>query len=924
LQIAVSTILGSATLLIGQDEGDEANDVFELSPFTVSTSSDSGYIASNTLAGSRLNTALEDTAAPITVFTKDLLQDLAANDTQTATFYSVNAEEFVESELGDLAGNQLQNDGLQFNIRGFQTTATRNYFPWGLNTDNYNADRIDYSRGPNSILYGLGSPGGVVNTSTKQAQMNSFYGLELQASSWDGRRAAVDLNQEVVEDILALRFNGMVSRKESWRRTRFKDEERFHLAATFRPFSKTVIRAEFEDGTVDQVKPRPWGPLDGFSAWEAAGSIPVATARGEIPAGAAIVGGSPRLTINQTDGFAMADWGGMARSESPAFNYAIFDFDRVPRSFAAIGDGNRIDTEYDTYSIYLEQEILENLFVELAYNHQSNESLENRPINWNAPLTIDINQQLPDGSANPNFGRFYVEDSYRRFDRNNETDIFRATASYELDFGKLLKDNAGKWLGRHRLAGLYQQQEDDNRRFNYRELNATPLVPTSNWTAASNRIFRRTYIDFDAGIGLNGQIAPQFNPVAPQTVTIVDGTTGTVTPEILPDNFIGSITEVDTEMFALQSYFWNDRIVTTYGRREDSQRSRGPTVTRENRIITDYVFDNPFGDERSGTTETKGVVFHALDWLSVFYNESESFNLGNPSRFTLDGRVVGDEKGIGEDYGVRFSFLEDRLFVSVSRYETSSTNRLTFNAEGDVQTAANAIWEAIDPSREILIDGGLASTENLVSEGTEFEVVANITRNWKLIANLSKSETKTSGLFARNRAYVEDNRDEWMANAGTAVEGGGLYTTVGEAVAFIDQQIAERVLPFNNQMKRGHSDLKVNLFTDYTFGEDTPLDGFSVGGGLRHVSEPVIGYSAPVPGTPSTKYEGDANTLIDLKIGYKTTIYDGRIDWSIQLNVRNVLDEDDILLTLADADGNPRRYRFQEPREWVITTSFRF
>lgn len=42
---------------------DTSKDVVELSPFEVNASHDVGYQATNTLAGSRLNTALKDTAA---------------------------------------------------------------------------------------------------------------------------------------------------------------------------------------------------------------------------------------------------------------------------------------------------------------------------------------------------------------------------------------------------------------------------------------------------------------------------------------------------------------------------------------------------------------------------------------------------------------------------------------------------------------------------------------------------------------------------------------------------------------------------------------------------------------------------------------------------------------------------------------------
>src|ERR1043166_8063887 len=50
----------------------------ELSPFVVASDKDVGYVATNTLAGSRLNTALKDTPASISVFTEEFMKDIGA------------------------------------------------------------------------------------------------------------------------------------------------------------------------------------------------------------------------------------------------------------------------------------------------------------------------------------------------------------------------------------------------------------------------------------------------------------------------------------------------------------------------------------------------------------------------------------------------------------------------------------------------------------------------------------------------------------------------------------------------------------------------------------------------------------------------------------------------------------------------------
>src|SRR4051812_6533484 len=61
----------------------------ELSPFVVSTQADTGYAATNTLDGSRLNTALRDTPGAISVFTKDFLDDIGATNMEEILRYDL-------------------------------------------------------------------------------------------------------------------------------------------------------------------------------------------------------------------------------------------------------------------------------------------------------------------------------------------------------------------------------------------------------------------------------------------------------------------------------------------------------------------------------------------------------------------------------------------------------------------------------------------------------------------------------------------------------------------------------------------------------------------------------------------------------------------------------------------------------------------
>lgn len=57
------------------------SEIFELSPFAVVTSdSDIGYHAENTLAGSRLNTNVSDLASSITIVTRQQMEDTGSLD----------------------------------------------------------------------------------------------------------------------------------------------------------------------------------------------------------------------------------------------------------------------------------------------------------------------------------------------------------------------------------------------------------------------------------------------------------------------------------------------------------------------------------------------------------------------------------------------------------------------------------------------------------------------------------------------------------------------------------------------------------------------------------------------------------------------------------------------------------------------------
>jgi outer membrane receptor protein involved in Fe transport len=81
----------AATPLTAQETAPE-EEVFELSPFVVDATDHQGYLATSTLAGTRIRTNLADLGAAISVVTQEFMEDIQATDAGTLMAYVTNTE----------------------------------------------------------------------------------------------------------------------------------------------------------------------------------------------------------------------------------------------------------------------------------------------------------------------------------------------------------------------------------------------------------------------------------------------------------------------------------------------------------------------------------------------------------------------------------------------------------------------------------------------------------------------------------------------------------------------------------------------------------------------------------------------------------------------------------------------------------------
>lgn len=264
-----------------QNASDE--ELIELSPFEVSAAKDNGYAATETLAGTRIRTNLADVGSPISVITTQFLRDTGATDAGTLLQYTTNAEvagtRGTYAGLGngtsvDETGNLRAPGGVINRVRGLAAAdSTRDFFVTDIPWDSYNVDRIDIQRGPNSILFGLGSPAGIVNYSMRTAEFRNLGSVEARTGSYGTVRTSLDINQVLIPKVLSIRLDGLFNDQNYQQKEAFQHDKRLYGSLRFdpdlfkNPTFHTSIKAKFEKGDIKANRPRIVPPSDSISMW---------------------------------------------------------------------------------------------------------------------------------------------------------------------------------------------------------------------------------------------------------------------------------------------------------------------------------------------------------------------------------------------------------------------------------------------------------------------------------------------------------------------------------------------------------------------------------------------------------------------------------------------------------------------------------
>jgi hypothetical protein len=386
----------------------------QLSPFTVSTDKDTGYLAADVIAGSRLATNLLKMASDVTVLTRDFLDDLGANNIQDVQLWLTGS---------DPAANTINNTnptdfGTAAGFRGLPgTTNTRNYWSNPFSPEEYVTERLEGSRGPNGILYGDATQSGKVNTLTRRATFRNFGSVRLRLDSAGepfGRGLYVDVNRQLTER-WAARLNLQDKKGAQWYERSSDDHVGAQFTTSYRPWRGAEVRFELEKDLIRRTSLRPDSWFDTQSKWDR-----VTTVGAPLAATPAAATGLTRFTVDTWTyiaGLGVQNFRNFAQTTgtnlSPLTTVTdgreLFpNFPVVPyRKFNINSPLEVIDAHQVNENLTFEQRFASGLIVEAAGNYAGAVRIGDTLFMSNS--YIDVNRVLPSGQANPNFGKTYSD-----------------------------------------------------------------------------------------------------------------------------------------------------------------------------------------------------------------------------------------------------------------------------------------------------------------------------------------------------------------------------------------------------------------------------------------------------------------------------------------------------------------------------------
>lgn len=148
----------------------------------------SGFVAQRALSATKTDTLLIETPQAISVVTRDQMEAQGVSTLRETTRYTAG----VVSNYFDSRVDSFKARG--GDVSQYQDGMLRTYGTYNsIKVEPYTLERVEFLRGPSSVLYGQGSVGGVLNLSSKRPLAESQREAQLQLGSHGRKQLASDM-----------------------------------------------------------------------------------------------------------------------------------------------------------------------------------------------------------------------------------------------------------------------------------------------------------------------------------------------------------------------------------------------------------------------------------------------------------------------------------------------------------------------------------------------------------------------------------------------------------------------------------------------------------------------------------------------------------------------------------------------------------
>jgi outer membrane receptor protein involved in Fe transport len=716
-----------------------AGEVVTLNPFQVTEDSDKSYGALNSNSMTQFNTQLQNLPITADIFTDAFMKDVGETTSVEAMIqnYSAGAGIATTTPGKTATTNPMtnaQNAGNSISLRGLSSTVMRRDTFMSIAGSNgatslFDIDRVEVINGPQSLLYGTGGAGGVVNMVSKQARFNQIPtgSLEYKFDQYGAKLGQLDYS--VGGSILGIRLailDQQVAGYEQYLGGPLKAE---YLQLALHPVDNTVIRITGEKmlfTRIDNMSSQTVTALstsndarNGDTLHYLLATNQMASAANGAASGMGLIGngfinwsnvdaldgrwGVESFNHSWVTAVAQSKWSDMVSTEFDAGYDNLLDPRMNASNFSSILAPNVTSNPTGTWALAStgKAPAQNQNYAVRSKSFRASILLTNELGNFAKSQTLigaDFNRQL----------NAKISYSYFQTDSNYGLIVNPATAA----------TNAGRTI----IPSVYIPIGNGPIRYPL----WGPFAPFVNYNGANY------------SLQINNQINPNLiSPANPLGVTTVGG-----------QNY-SLLTTINKGYYFINDTSWLDnKLHTLVGAR---------LMNNFTTLLTEVAApQNYYLTKGQLFNYNLGANYDLNRYMHPYINFSDSYNPPSAGNGDPLGNYGGTAHGVGEEAGIKLSNAKSTISGSIALFHVKSTN--------EPLAITNTLSFDINPSGLNGRAGAAPSTwisVNRESEGINLSATMAPTADWRM--RLSAAWTK--GKIGSNVAYNQLYNDQFYANS---------------------------------------------------------------------------------------------------------------------------------------------------------------